>query len=63
MQRAEAGMPNAAARVIRVAVGKVREGNFREKSNSGLTYIAPHWCPVDGVAGPHNGVHKLIKAG
>ena len=64
MQRAEAGIPNATARVIRVAVDGMREGNMKEKSRSSkLTDVTPYRCLVNSVPGPHNGVHKLVKTG
>ena len=26
------------------------------------TDIAPHWCPIDGIIVPYNGVHELNEA-
>jgi len=62
MQRAEAGIPNAAASVIRAAVNCVRELSMG-KSYLRLTDIAPDWCLVQGVVGPYDGIYKLVEAG
>ena len=62
MQRAEAGMPNAAAIVIRVAVDVINETDMKE-SRLEPTYITPDRRPVQRVVGPYDGVHKLVETG
>jgi len=60
MQRAEAGMPNEAASVIRVAVNRFRT-EYKRESRLDLTNITPDWCLIQGVVGPYDRVHKLVK--
>ena len=64
IHRDDAGIPTAAPNIIRVAI---RDSDVRRLHGSEgwarLTYIAPQRGSVYRIAGPHDGVDELVKAG
>jgi len=59
----DAGIPTAAASIIRVAIRDTHVRSFYESERkSRLTDIAPYGSFVHRVTGPHNGIDELVEA-
>ena len=63
MQRIQAGHATARAIWMRMAgVELVRDGNRVEVCACARTNVTPHWCPIDGIPAPHDGIHEVNEA-